>query len=443
MISAGQRRYVLFLLFMVSVFNYIDRTILSILQVPIKADLGLSDSQLGALTGLSFALFYSTLSLPIARLADRWTRKYLIAGSLAIWSGMTSLTGLATSFTSLLFYRVGVAAGEAGSIPATHSMIADLYPASARATALSVWGLSLPVGMMFGFSIAGALADAVGWRMAFAVVGVAGLVLVPILTFTMREPKRGQFDLAPATALPAPSAREALSRLWGLKTYRYLVVAGAFHAFAWYSVNSWSAPFYVRVHEMSLAQTSLYLALVNGFGSAAGMYLGGRLSDHFGKNDPRARARVVAIALFVMVPFALCQYFVASAEVSMALGAVSQTLMLVYYGPIIAIAHMLVPANMRAFTSAVLMLVLNLFGLGLGPFVTGLLSDTLVAHMGMAEHSLRYAISFSVLFSLMGGWMFWRASNSLPHEMLHKSEKSSPEPVVPAGLREVREARVG
>ena len=126
----------------------------------------------------------------------------------------------------------------------------------------------------------------------------------------------------------------------------------------------------------------------------------------------------------------------------MALGAVSQTLMLVYYGPIIAIAHMLVPANMRAFTSAVLMLVLNLFGLGLGPFVTGLLSDSLVAHLGMAEHSLRYAISFAVLFSLLGGLLFWRASNSLPREMLHKPEKSSPEPVVPSGLREVREAHV-
>lgn len=443
MISAAQRRYVLFLLFMVSVFNYIDRTILSILQVPIKADLGLSDAQLGALTGLSFALFYSTLSLPIARLADRWTRKYLIAGSLAIWSGMTSLTGLASNFTSLLFYRVGVAVGEAGSIPATHSMIADLYPPGARATALSVWGLSLPVGMLFGFSVAGALADAVGWRMAFAVVGIAGLVLVPVLAFMMREPVRGQFDVAPASALPVPTAKEALRKLWGIKTYRYLVAAGACHAFAWYSVNSWSAPFYVRVHEMSLAQTSLYLALVNGFGSAVGMYLGGRLSDHFGRNDPRARARVVAIALFAMVPFALFQYTVGSAELSMALGAVSQTLMLVYYGPIIAIAHLLVPANMRAFTSAVLMLVLNLFGLGLGPFATGLLSDALVTHLGMAEQSLRYAISFAVLFSLLGGWLFWRASNSLPREMLHMPEMPSPEPIVSAGIPGVREAQVG
>lgn len=431
--STGQRRYVLFLLFLVSVFNYIDRTILSILQVPIKTDLGLSDAQLGALTGLSFALFYATLSLPIARLADRWIRKNLIAGSLAIWSGMTALTGLATNFTSLVFFRIGVAVGEAGSIPATHSMIADLYPPRSRATALAVWGLSLPVGMMLGYSVAGALAEAVGWRMAFAIIGIAGLVFAPVLLFTMREPRRGQFDpVQPATSA-VPTAKQALQQLWQIKTFRYLVAAGACHAFAWYSVNSWNAPFYVRVHGISLAQTAFYLALVNGIGSAVGMYLGGRLSDHFGKNDPRARARVVAIALFVMVPFALLQYLVSSSAWSFAFGAISLTLMLVYYGPIIAIAQLLVPANMRAFTSAVLMLVLNLFGLGLGPLVTGYLSDVLATQFGMTTDSLRFAISFSVLFSLLGGWLFWRASNLLPGEMLHKADEASPAPPLAAG----------
>lgn len=431
--STGQRRYVLFLLFVVSVFNYVDRTILSILQVPIKADLGLSDAQLGALTGLSFALFYATLSLPIARLADRWIRKHLISGSLAIWSGMTALTGLATNFTSLVFFRIGVAVGEAGSIPATHSMIADLYPPASRATALAVWGLSLPVGMLFGYSVAGALAEAVGWRMSFAIIGIAGLLFVPILVFTMREPARGQFDPVQPAADATPTTKQALRQLWQIKTFRYLVAAGACHAFAWYSVNSWNAPFYTRVHGVSLGQTALYLALVNGFGSALGMYLGGRLSDHFGSKDPRNRARVVAIALFVMVPFALLQYMVTSVEWSLALGAVSLTLMLVYYGPIIAIAQLLVPANMRAFTSAVLMLVLNLFGLGLGPFVTGYLSDVLVAQFGMTIDSLRYAISFAVLFSLLGGWLFWRASNLLPHEMLKKTDEPSPEPTPATG----------
>lgn len=432
MMNPGRRRYVLFLLFIVSVFNYVDRTILSILQVPIKDDLGLSDLQLGALTGLAFALFYTTLSLPIARLADRWIRKHIIAGSLGVWSAMTALTGLATSYASLVFFRIGVAAGEAGSLPATHSMIADLYPPTRRATALAIWGLSLPVGMMFGYTVAGALAEAVGWRVAFAVIGVAGLLFVPVLVFTMREPVRGQFDEVQGNVDATRSAWQAVRHLWEIKTYRYLVAGGACHAFAWYAVNSWSAPFYVRVHELSLADTSVYLALVNGIGSAVGMYLGGRLSDHFGLRDPRARARVVAIALFVMTPIALLQFTVASAPLSMTLGAATFTLMLVYYGPTIAIAHLLVPANMRAFTSAVLILILNLFGLGLGPLVTGYVSDLLVAHYGMAADSLRYAVSLAVLFSFLGGWLFWRASNTLPAEMLVKQEvPPQPEEVAP------------
>lgn len=418
-IAGSRRRYILFLLFAVSVFNYIDRTIISILQVPMKRDLGLSDSQMGALTGLSFALFYATLSLPIARLADRTIRKRLVAASLAVWSAMTSLTGLATSFLGLVFFRIGVAAGEAGSIPATHSIIADLYPPKSRATALAYWGLSLPVGMMFGYAAAGALAEAVGWRLSFALIGIAGVVLAPIILLTMPEPKRGRFDPVPAPQSSAnATTMQALRHLWQIRTFRYLVAAGTCQAFAWYSVNAWNAPFYVRVHGLSLGEASYYLALLNGVGSAIGMYLGGRLSDHFGNRDPRGRLRVVAIALVVMVPFALAEYLVQSTRLSLALGAVTLTLMLVYYGPIVAVAQLLVPATMRAFTSAVLMLVLNLVALGLGPLATGFMSDLLVEHFGLAQDSLRYAISVAVLFSLVAGWLFWRASNYLPQESL-------------------------
>lgn len=411
------RRYILFLLFLVSVLSYIDRTILSILQVPIKTELGLSDSQLGALTGLSFALFYATLALPIARLADRTVRTRLVAGSLAVWSAMTSLTGLATNFAGMVFFRIGVAVGEAGSIPATHSIIADIYPPKSRATALAFWGLSLPAGLMLGYSSAGALEKAVGWRAAFAIIGVAGLVLAPVVLFTMREPRRGRYDPV-APAQPMPGTLQALRHLWSLRAFRYLTAAGAFHAFAWYAVNAWNAPFYVRIHGMSLAQVSAYLALMNGLGSAAGMYLGGRLSDHFGKRDPRGRLRVVSVALLVMVPASLVQYLAGSTALSIAMGSIALVMMLVYYGPVIAVAQLLVPANMRAFTSAVLMFVLNLFGLGLGPLATGFISDLLVSHYGMAADSLRYALSIAVLFSLVAAWLFWRAASYLPGDML-------------------------
>lgn len=419
-VAAG-RRYTLFMLFLVSVLSYVDRTILSILQVPIKADLGLSDAQLGALTGLSFALFYATLAVPIARLADRTVRTRLVAASLAVWSAMTALTGLAASFASLVFFRIGVAVGEAGSIPASHSMIADLYPPRSRATAFAYWGLSLPLGLLLGYGGAGLLEQAFGWRTTFALVGGAGLVLAPVAWLTLREPRRGGHDGEEGAAMhEAPAAEQgalaALRHLWRIRALRYLFAAGALHTFTWCAANSWNAPFYVRVHGMPLAEVARDLAWLNGVGSALGMYVGGKLSDYFGNRDPRGRLWVVSGALLLLVPFALGQYLVSSATLSIALGAVTSTLMLVYYAPIVAVTQLQVPAGMRAFAAAMLLLVTNLFGLGLGPVLTGMASDWLVAHHGMAADSLRYALGGAMLLSWGAAWLFWRASRCLALE---------------------------
>lgn len=412
-----QRRYTLLLLFLVSMFNYIDRTIISILQVPIKRDLGLSDAQLGALTGLSFALVYSTLCLPVAHWADRGNRVRIIAGSLALWSAMTALTGLAAGFATLVMLRIGVAVGEAGSVPSTHSIIADLYSPARRATVLALWGLSLPAGMAFGYVVAGHLEATVGWRAAFAIIGVAGVMLAPLVFLLMREPVRGRFDPPGQQAASAHSAREVLRHLWGLRTFRYIILAGACQAYAQYSIMNWNAPFYGRVHGMSLAQISWYLALLNGLGSAIGMYAGGRLSDYMGQRDPGGRLRVVAVALIAMTPFALAQYLTTSAELSIAFGAVASTLMMFYFGPIVAVPQLLVPSSMRAFTSAVVILTFNLLGLGLGPFVTGLVSDLLASRHGMRAESIRYAICSATLFSLVAGGLFWRAASHLQREI--------------------------
>lgn len=421
-----QRRYTLLLLFLVSMFNYVDRTIISILQVPIKRDLGLSDAQLGALTGLSFAIVYSTLSLPVAYWADRSNRVRIIAGSLALWSVMTALTGLAAGFAALVLLRIGVAVGEAGSVPSTHSIVADLYAPARRATVLALWGLSLPAGMAFGYVVAGQLEAAVGWRATFAIVGIAGVALAPLVFLSMREPVRGRFD-PPAQQVPQAHSMAAVVRhLWGLRTFRYIILAGACQAYAQYSVMNWNAPFYGRVHGMPLAQISLYLALLNGLCSAVGMYAGGRLSDHMGQRDPGGRLRVVAVALIAMTPFALAQYLTASAALSLAFGAVASTLMMFYFGPIVAVPQLLVPSSMRAFTSAVVILTFNLLGLGLGPFVTGLLSDLLATRYGMQTESIRYAICSATLFSLVAGGLFWRAASHLQRE----TPRARPHPTV-------------
>ena len=404
--TAKLRRTMLVMLGLVSMFNYIDRTVLSVLQEPIKQELGLSDGQLGLLTGLAFALFYATLSLPIARLADRFNRRNIIAASLATWSGMTALSGLATGFGSLVAFRIGVALGEAGSVPASHSIIADYYPPEKRVTALALWGLALPAGIMLGYASGGWIAAALGWRLAFGVIGIAGLALAPLVLFLVKEPVRTG-SAGPNQAEPPPPFGEAIRFLWRLRTYRYMLIGTTLHAFAQYAMMSWSAPFYMRVHHMPLADVASWLAIMNGLGGGIGIYLGGRLSDAAGSRNPAGRVWVSAVAMVLMVPAAIVQFLIPSLAASLAFGFIATMLMFFYYGPIIGVPQSIVPPRIRALTSAVTLLIFNLFGLGLGPAVTGFLSDYLAAG-GLPDTSLRYALATVVLFSLAGaGSIAW------------------------------------
>jgi MFS family permease len=210
-----------------------------------------------------------------------------------------------------------------------------------------------------------------------------------------------------------------------LRTYRLLVIAGALHAYAQYSVMSWSAPFYTRVFDMSLAQVSAWLAIMSGLGSALGMYFGGWLSDYCGARDPRGRLRAIAVTLAICVPCAIVQFLADSLTTSLAFGFIAATLMISYYGPIIAVPQLMVPPGMRAFTGAVLLLVFNLFGLGLGPFITGALSDLLADRYGLVTDSLRYAVSSAMILSLLAAALFWRASRYLPAELLSREERAT------------------
>ena len=399
-------RLALTLLTAIATVGFIDRIVMNVLAVPVQKEFHLSDKQVGLLTGLAFALFYATLSLPIARLADRFNRRNIIAASLATWSGMTALSGLATGFGSLVAFRIGVALGEAGSVPASHSIIADYYPPEKRVTALASWGLALPAGIMLGYASGGWIASALGWRLAFGVIGVAGLALAPLVLLLVREPARAGSSGSTRTE-QAPPLGEAMRFLWRLRTYRYMLIGTTLHAFAQYAMMSWSAPFYMRVHHMPLAEVASWLALMNGLGGGIGIYLGGRLSDAAGSRNPAGRVWVSAVAMLLMVPAALIQFLTPSLTASLAFGFVATMLMFFYYGPIIGVPQSIVPPRIRALTSAVTLLVFNLFGLGLGPAVTGFLSDRL-AGAGMHDTSLRFALSAVVLFSLAGagsiGW---------------------------------------
>lgn len=414
------RRTMLAALIVVSAFNYVDRTILSILQIPIKAELGLSDGQLGALTGLAFALFYATLSLPIARLADRYSRRWIIVISLVVWSAMTAMCGLSTGFISLLFFRIGVAIGEAGSVPASVSLIADSYAPDRRAIAMSSWGLALPIGLMIGYICTGWLAETLGWRLAFAVVGGVGVLLGPVILKLIVEPRRGRFDAVVVDVAKPPPLGVALKALWVNKAFRYTVLAGMLHGFTQYSMMTWNAPFFTRSHGLSIGQVSLLMALLSGAAGAVGIYGGGWLADRLSMRNARWRLWVMGGSVALVVPFALIQYLAPSTIVSIVAATFVAALMIAYYGPILATTQSSVASTMRAFSNAVLLLTFNLFGLGLGPWITGLLSDALTVSFG--DQALRYALAIVLVPSGLGALVFayaarfWAPDSTIPIE---------------------------
>ncbi|HXQ14383.1 MAG TPA: MFS transporter [Caulobacteraceae bacterium] len=411
--------FALGVLFVVALFNYIDRSILSIMQVALKRDLHLTDTQLGALTGLAFAIFYTTGALPIAWLADRVARKYVLTAALAVWTLMTAAGAGATGFLSLMACRIGVAVGEAGCVPTTHSMISDFFPRHRRALAMAFWGLSLPLGSMLGVFLGGQLTAAFGWRQTFLIIGGGGLLLAPVILVVLKEPVRGRFDGAPAPGVVAEarSTLQSLAILWRLRSFRYLCLAEGLQAWAQNGMMAWNAPFYSRLHHMPLAQIATALALIIGFSGAAGTFLGGALANSLARGDVRWYMRIPAAAALITVPFALLQYFAPSATLSLAAAVVPAAMVNVYMAPANAMSQSLVPADMRALTSAVLVLVVSVIGLGLGPLSVGALSDLLTHRFGFGEAALRYALPSVVVPAAAAAWLFHRSSIHLPGEL--------------------------
>jgi MFS family permease len=386
--SAGARRYAMGLLFTAYVVNYIDRQIVTILQEPIKADLGLSDTQLGLMTGLAFALFYATMGVPIARIADRRSRRGVIAAATALWSAMTMACGAAGSFATLLFARVGVGVGEAGLSPPAHSLISDYYPPEKRGAALGLYSSGIQVGVMLGFLIGGLMQHYFGWRAAFLVVGAPGLLLALLIRFTLVEPQRGRFDPAPSVAPLGFGA--ALRELWSIKPFRYAAFACGFHTMVLYGHGHWSPPYLGRVHDMPLPQIGMWLAILAIGPGALGLWLSGVISDRLQRRYARARIWVPIGSMLLLIPFEIAYVLAPSVEVALVCSAVTHFLGGVYLAPTIAFAHSLVGPTLRASASAMLLLGLNLIGLGVGPLLVGRVSDLLMSTEGV--DSVRYAM---------------------------------------------------
>ena len=284
-VSNGYRRYVLVLLTLVYALNFIDRQILVILQESIKVDMDLSDSQLGLLTGFAFAIFYVSVGIPIARWADLGNRRNIVSLAVAVWSGMTALSGFTQNFWQLLLARIGVGVGEAGGSPPSHSMISDYYPVEQRGSALSFYSTGVYLGILFGFLIGGWINSEFGWRVAFFVVGVPGFLVALLVRFTIREPVRGGLE---GRALEVPATfGETLRTLKGFGSFKLFAVAAGLNAFSSYGIGNFTPSFLIRSHGFSSLEVGTSLALITGIGGALGTYMGGVLADRYGANDKR------------------------------------------------------------------------------------------------------------------------------------------------------------
>ena len=387
--SRSYRAYVLFILVLVYTFNFIDRQIIGVLAPPIKAELHLTDTQLGLMGGPAFALFYTALGIPIAWLADRANRVWIMTAALALWSAFTAACGLTSSFGQLFLARLGVGVGEAGGVAPAYSLIADFFPPRERARALAIYSFGIPLGSALAMVFGGLIASTVNWRWAFIGLGGAGLLIAPVFKLTLRNPPRGRYDASePAGKAPLAGTLGRLAKspsFWGLS------FGAACSSAAGYGLIFWLPSFFIRTYHLPLRQVSLAFAAILFFGGVAGMWGGGWIVDRLSaKGRKGAYAWVPAVSFLITVPFYVATILSPRPELAFILAFVPQALALVWLGPILAAVQHLAPASMRTTASASFLFINNLIGLGVGPWLFGVMSDHLKAQFG--EQSLRYSI---------------------------------------------------
>ncbi len=408
-LAMKRRGLTLTLLTLTYFFSYMDRQILAILLERIKADLVLTDTQLGLLSGLVFAIFYATLGIPVARLADRTSRRNIIAVSLTIWSAMTAMCGLAQNFTQLMLFRIGVGIGEAGSSPPSHSIIADLYPPEKRAGAMAVYSLGVVLGAGFGTLIGGVVAHSYGWRVAMMTVGLPGIALAVLVRLFMVEPRRGLSDAGPVAApAPMPSVAQGFASMWASAPARHLVVGVTLTSMIGYALTGWGPSFMQRSLGISMLDVSRYIALPGALFGAISALAGGKIADVLAKRHGlHVQSWVVLVMKGLSLPFALAFYLIDVPVIAIGSYFIYLIFANSYLGPSFALIQHLAPLKTRAMWAAITLLVINLVGLGLGPTMVGWLSDLLKPTFG--EESLRYALVIIVMMTPWALYHYWRA----------------------------------
>jgi predicted MFS family arabinose efflux permease len=406
--TAASRAFVLAMLLIVYTFNYLDRLVMSILATPIKAELHLTDGQLGMVGGLAFGILYSTLAIPFAWIADRTRRSWVIGISLAVWSGFTALCGMAASFGTLFLSRLGVGVGEAGGVAPSYALISDIFPPQQRARALGIYSLGIPLGAGLGVLFGGAVAAAVDWRTAFLAVGLAGVLFTPVFLLTVREPERtggadGRIGFG-----------EVVARLVAKPSFWLLAFGAATSSMAGYGLAFWLPSLLQRSFGMTLLSSSHFYGMLLLIGGVPGILLGGWAGDRAGRRGKAGYARVPGIAFLIAAPLFAAGILSHSVALAFALFLVPQALSYMWLAPVIAAVQHLVPARVRATASASFLLINNLLGLGLGATTIGILSDALKP--GFGDQALRFSMVTALGFYVVAGLLMLIAAPRLQRD---------------------------
>jgi MFS family permease len=431
-VTVSYRRYAIGLLFLVYVFNFIDRQIVTILAEPIKRELQIADWQLGLMTGTAFAIFYCTLGIPIARLAERRNRPWIIGLSLAAWSGFTALCGLAQNFWQLVLARIGVGVGEAGCTPPAHSLIADYTRREQRASAMAIYSMGNPVGALIGVVTGGLVADAFGWRTAFVLVGLPGILLAIVAVLTLVEPrlKRAAATARDAAQAPQASFADVMRVLWRKRTFWYMAFAVSIVAFVGYGHAPFGASFFLRVHGAEIEQLAaqfglgpigfvgLSLGLILGVAAGVGVFIGGIIADRYGARDLRAYMSIPGLAVLASVPIYTGALLMPTFLPILPILALNSILVSLWQGPVYATVQNIAPVHMRATAASIFLFIANLIGLGLGPLAVGAVSDVLAGPFGLGSaEGVRWALIGSQFLAIPAFVCFWLARRTIREEM--------------------------
>ena len=425
--SKKYRNFVLILLTIVYGFNFIDRQIMGILAPFIQKDLGLTNTELGLLIGLAFAVFYTFVAIPIAWLADRYNRVNILSIALATWSGFTALTGLANNFIQIGLARMGVGIGEAGGSPPSHSIISDLFPKEERASALGVYSMGIPLGIMAAYFVTASLMGSSGdvdWRRIFIVLGLTGIGLALVVKLVLKEPIRGATDFEKGAEIKKPPFKESLKVLMRIPAWWAMCFGIAFGSFVSYSKSAFQTKYLVTLDPAFDFQTLvIILGIMNGTTYAAGAFFGARLADKWGKKDIRAYGWLPAISIGLCLPIGLITWWVPSIELHLIFATLYLLLIGIYLGPSFAIAQTLAPVHMRAMSTALFFFILNMIALGGGPTFGGWIMDIFKESFNDLE-STRYAMTVTSFVFVPSIVSFLLVSRFLPRDWKAAEERN-------------------